>query len=161
MICVIIGIKTSHDSFWVDDSYNLSTCYAGWLISDPRLISLARLNPGSYESRALESERENIIIKHKNAQKDYMKCSQTPHPHPGLTLLKQWHKLTLTSVATIIYCFSVFQTNNQVSLLRKQKNKHTYPQNPQGHRGGITLLGGLLRSLPVSPMVKWISACSV
>lgn len=28
------------------------------------------------------------------------------------------------------------------------------PQNPQGQRGGITLLGGLLRSLPVSPMAK-------
>lgn len=26
------------------------------------------------------------------------------------------------------------------------------PQNPQGQRGGITLLGGLLRSLPVSPI---------
>lgn len=36
----------------------------------------------------------------------------------------------------------------------KNENTRPYPQNPQGQRGGITLtlLGGLLPSLPVSPM---------
>lgn len=67
-----------------------------------------------------------------------------PHPHPSAYNNEQ--QTLHISLKCIAFSTSISQHRYTHVYIES-----SYPQNPQGQRGGI--LGGLLRSLPVSPMV--------